>query len=125
MLLPPWRTKEKGMEFRVAERMMLLNLLRDAEGDVTMLRIVRDTQSKLGFSEEELEALDIRQDATQMRWKGKADQPVEIDLGRKATKLITEKLEQLNAEKKLTVPQLSLYDKFVEDEDPDDEEKGE
>ena len=107
------------------ERMMLLNLLKDAEGDVTMLRIVRDTQDKLGFSEEELEALDIRQEGTKMLWKGKADHPVEIDLGKKAHKLITEKLERLNAEKKLTVPQLVLYDKFVEDEDPDEEEKGE
>lgn len=112
------------MEFKAAERMMLLNLLGDAEGDVTMLRIVRDTQAKIGFSEEELEALDIRREETRMFWNAKADQPVEIDLGKKATKLIAEKLERLSAEKKLTVPQLALYDKFVEDEDPD-EEKGE
>lgn len=103
---------------------MLLSLLRDAEGDVTMLRIVRDTQAKLGFTEEELEALDIRREETRMFWNAKADQPVEIDIGKKATKLIAEKLERLNAEKKLTVPQLVLFDKFVEDEDPD-EEKGE
>jgi len=110
------------MEFKAMERMMLLNLLKDAEGDVTMIRIVRDTQDKLGFSEEELEALNFRQEGTRMLWNAKADQPVEIDIGKKATKLITEKLEGLNAEKKLTVPQLVLYDKFVEDEDPDDKE---
>ena len=112
------------MEFKAIERMMLLNLLKDAEGDVTMLRIVRDTQSKIGFSEEEVEALDFRQEGTQMLWNGKADNPVEIDIGRKAVKLIAEKLERLSAEKKLTIPQLDLFDKFVEGEDPDDEEEG-
>ena len=112
------------MEFKAMERMMLLNLLKDAEGDVTMLRIVRDTQSKIGFSEEELEALDFKQDAAQVRWNAKADNPVEIDLGKKATKFIADKLEGLNAQKKLTVPQLGLYDKFVEDEDPGDKEEG-
>ena len=60
------------MEFKAMERMMLLNLLKDAEGDVTMLRIVRDTQSKIGFSEEELEALDFKQDAAQVRWNARS-----------------------------------------------------
>lgn len=110
------------MEFKVIERMMLLNLLGDAEGDVTTLRVIRDTQEKVGFTEEELAVLNIRQDGTQVKWEGSADKPVEIAIGRAAHNVISAKLERLNTEKKLTIPQLNLYDKFnppeVEEEEP-------
>jgi hypothetical protein len=110
------------VEFKVVERMMLLNLLAGAEGDVTMLRIVRDAQGKLGFREEELEALNIRQEGSQAMWNATADRPVEIDIGRAAQKLITEKLGRLNAEKRLTLVQLDLYERFCPEDVEEDAE---
>jgi len=112
--------KGEDMEFQVVERMMLLNLLSTAEGDVTALRVVRETQNKLGFSDEEREALNFQQDANQVRWNAEADQAVEVDIGKAAHKLIAEKLLALSVQKKLTLNQLTLYERFVEEEEKDD-----
>lgn len=130
------------MEFQVLERMMLLRLLADAEGDVTMLRIVRDTQSALGFTEEDQEALAIgppctvcqtlvvnhaeadhefNPDLNRVAWRqGTAAEVKEVDLGKAAYKLIAEKLLALSVQKKLTMNQLALYERFVQEEETDD-----
>ena len=128
------------MQFQVAERMMLLNLLSGAEGDVTMLRIVRDAQNALGFSEEDQEILGIgppcavcnlrkvehpdesdhqfEPNRNQVAWKPNTSAEVkEVDLGRAAQKVISERLEFLSTQKKLALNQLALYEKFVEGED--------
>lgn len=109
------------MEFQVLERMMLLRLLSEAEGDVTALRVVRETQDKLGFSDEEREALNFQQDAQQIRWNSAADKPTEIDVGKAAHKLIAEKLLALSVAQKLTLNQLTLYERFVEKEEEKDD----
>ena len=49
------------MEFQIAERIMLLNLLGPIEGDITALRVVRSLQGQLGFDDEETAALEFRQ----------------------------------------------------------------
>ena len=131
------------MEFQVLERMMLLRLLADAEGDVSMLRIVRDTQDALGFTEEDREALAIgppcvtcsaleadhpaeseheyEPNPGSLAWRqGTAANVKEIDLGKAALKLIAEKLLALSVQKKLTMNQLALYERFVEEEKEDD-----
>ena len=129
------------MEFQVLERMMLLRLLADAEGDITTLRIVRDTLSAIGFSEEDLEALAIgppcsacqalvvdhvesdheyEPDPGRVAWRqGTAANVKEIDLGKAALKLIAEKLLALSVAQKLTMNQLVLYERFVEEEKED------
>lgn len=130
------------MEFQVVERMMLLSLLSSAEGDVTMLRIVRDTQEKLGFSEEDREALGLGPPCVacstlevdhpdesecghkftpsvgQVAWRqGTSANVKEVDLGKAAHKLISERLLSLSVQKKLTMNQLALYERFVEEEE--------
>lgn len=101
------------MKLRVAERLMLLNLL-PQEGDITTLRVVRDAQSVIGLSEEELKALELKQEEGRVIWKAEVDVEKEIPIGPRATSIIVEKLVALNADKKLTLQQASLYEKFVE-----------
>ena len=129
------------MEFQVLERMMLLRLLADAEGDVSMLRIVRDTQSALGFTEEDREALGIgppcavcmtleadhakadheyKPEPGKVAWRQDTSANVkEVDLGKTALRLISEKLLALSVTQKLTMNQLTLYERFVEEEKDD------
>ncbi len=142
------------MKFKVAERLMLLNLL-PQEGDIVTLRVVRDAQMTVSLSEEELEELDLHNpvkatctvcgfvvsdihpdtrmlcppcggvmkvaaDGNRLIWKSEADVEKEIPLGPKVTSIIVDKLTKLNEEKKLTLQQLGLYEKFVEPPEADD-----
>ena len=99
------------MELNVAERLVLLNIL-PAEGDLITLRIVQKMRQDLGFTEEEIAALELRQEGTLYHWKREFDVPHEIALGPKAREIVRERLETLNKEKKLTEQHLSLCDKF-------------
>lgn len=104
------------MKLGVMERLMLMNLLANAEGNVLTLRIVRDLQSELGFSEEELQALNIVQEPGRIVWNQSADVGKEIDIGSRAQEIISGALKKLDDVGKLTMNQLALYEKFVEGE---------
>lgn len=106
------------MELKVAERLMLMNLLAPIEGDVTALRIVRSLQGHVGFSEEETAALAFQQDTPgRIAWKQEADVPVEIEIGPAAKAIIATQLKKASAQKSLTLQQLDLYEKFVEEDE--------
>jgi hypothetical protein len=106
------------MELKVAERLMLMNLLAPVEGDITALRLVRSLQEKLGFNEEETAALAFQQETPgRIAWKQEADVPVEIEIGPAAKAIIANQLKKASATKSLTLQQLDLYEKFVKDEE--------
>jgi hypothetical protein len=105
------------MELKVAERLMLMNLLAPVEGDITALRLVRSLQERLGFSEEESVALAFKQEEGRVAWLGAADVPVEIEIGPAAQKIIANQLKRASATKSLSLQQLDLYEKFVKDEE--------
>ncbi len=101
------------MKLGVFERLILLNIM-PHEGDITTLRIVRDLQGALSFSEAEHSALQFDQDGGRMQWKAEADNPKEVPVGAKAQALIAETLEKLSADGKLTMEHLPLYERFCE-----------
>lgn len=101
------------MEFTISERLMLLNLL-PKEGDIITLRMVRDLQTDLGFSAEELEALELKQTGERIEWRAEAATPKEVKIPPRAFNLISELLRTANEAKKLNIAQLDLYEKFVE-----------
>jgi len=106
------------MELRVAERLMLMNLLAPIEGDITALRLVRSLQGQLGFNEEETTALAFQQETPgRIAWKQEADVPVEIEIGPAAKAIISNQLRKASATKSLSLQQLDLYEKFVEEEE--------
>jgi len=139
------------MELKVAERLMLLNLL-PKEGDLTTLRVVREAIHTIGLSDEELTALEIKhpvqaicqdcgfrvdageiplvrcpkcgsdkvvqgEDPTRLIWKAEADVSKDITLGKKVTQIIRETFLKVSEEKKLTMAQVDLCDKFVSDDE--------
>lgn len=105
------------MEFGVAERLMLLSLLVPVEGDVTALRIVRDLQQELGFSDDEKVALKFETQGAATTWNITAERPKVVAIGPAAQEIIATQLKMANAARKLTVAQLELYEKFVEDDE--------
>ena len=106
------------MKLSVPDRLVLLQAL-PREGDLTLLRILRDLTSRLSFSEEELATLEFKFNAAkgQTEWKQNAVEDVEVLLGPKAHAVILEAFEALAKEKKMPLPFLSTYDKFVEKEE--------
>ncbi len=99
---------------------MLQALLAPIASDVVTLRIVRDLQGELGFSEDEMATLQFEEDNGQVRWNPDveaAQTPKEFNFGPAALRIIREQLEKVSARKALTLQQLTLYDRFVGDEE--------
>ena len=99
------------MLLSVHSRLLLLNMAGRAEGNVTTLRLVRDFQRELSFSEEELAALKFEQTEGQVRWQ-QAVEPKEIAVGPELKKAVA---GWFPAEK-LTMETLPLYEQFVAEE---------
>lgn len=110
------------MELRIGERLMLGALLQPFEGNVATLRIVRDLLGRLSPSDEEAKALKLSPIPGGVAYDVAVDAPVEIEISEVAMKIIKSALREANARRKLTLPQLDLYDRFVgDDADPDDQ----
>jgi len=102
-------------ELTVVERLGLLALL-PREANLTTLRIIRELQTDLSFSEEEHKVLKFQEDGDQLTWDPKVECLKTVAFGAKAMQLVQEKLAKLSKDGKLRIQHLSLCDKFsVED----------
>jgi hypothetical protein len=108
----------REIELTVAERLWLSNIL-PREGDITSLRILRDFREDLSFSEEENERMKVIAVAGNVQWDAAKATPKILSLGRKAWSMAKEKLIELEKQHKLNVDCLSLYEKFVEEKQPE------
>lgn len=134
------------MKLAVYERIIVLNIL-PSEGDFVTLKLVRNLKENLGFSDEELEALNFHNEykcsecnaviikgsmelvgacpgcgkamesTGKLFWNQDADKETEIDISKKANELIANKLQELSDQKKLTDAHYSLYEKFIGDDE--------
>jgi len=100
------------MELNVKQRLMLLNVLPVENVRMTDLRIARELQLKLGFTEEEQARFGFVQDDTRLTWNQDADEPADIKIGPRAHVLIQDALKKLDEEKKLTLDHLDIWDLF-------------
>lgn len=98
----------------VKERLILQAIL-PKEGNIITLRILQDVRSELSFDEGEIAMLKLETtDEGRMTW----DQLMEpkcqkdISIGPTLFKLIRAELDKLNAEDKLPIDAISLWDKF-------------
>lgn len=112
------------MKLNTPERLMLYEVL-PRQGDVTSLKIVRDLQNELTFSQEEHDILSLVVDpkTSQITWNVKADFEKEIPLCNVAVKIIYDSLVELNRKKMLSIHYLDLYDKFMKEQEARDKEK--
>jgi len=134
----------------VFERIMLMNIL-PQQGDFVTLKLVRKLRESLSFNEKEIKQIDFKshwrcstcnktemstlpikcedcgvymQPAGQVTWDEEKAKDVikEIHMGRAMHGLCASTLEKLSDEQKLTEQHMSLYEKFVEGEEKDEEE---
>jgi len=107
------------MKFTVLERLTVLQLL-PRKGNLTTLRIVRDLERELSFSEEEHAALQFRKEGDVTAWQAGQVLDKEIEFGPVAIGLVKDALAEMDKAGTLQISLLDLCEK-VGYEGPDDE----
>jgi len=100
------------MNLSVLERLVLLKIL-PKEGDFASLKILTNLRLSLSFTEDEMKEWGIAGDAATNRTSWQVDGIVDIPIGEKATDTIVEAFKKLNREKKLSVDDMTAYEKFI------------
>jgi len=108
-------------KLNIEERIALLNVL-PFQGDVITLKIIRDLQNSLSFSEEEMKHFKMKNirkpDGTTFAvWDSDfTNETKEIEIGEVAEGIIVGQLKMLESKKILRMEMLTLYEKFVKPE---------
>lgn len=100
------------MKFSVADRLHLLGITRPMEGNLATLRVVRDFQAVLGFSEEETQAINLRSEGDGANWD-REPEPKDIDVSPTIRKAVVAAFAQFEQREALTLDTLPLYEKFL------------
>lgn len=107
------------MKLNIADRIAVLGLLPD-EGNVVTLRIVRELQNELSFTEEEHKSFKMKNKTlpdgrVNITWDSDFTlEEKDIPIGEAAKGIIVEQLKKLDRENRLHVSMLPLYEKFIE-----------
>ena len=112
---PPTK-KGWQMLLTVRERLILQSVL-PQEGDFLTLKILRNLQEDLSFTEEEIATYKFVQSDGKVTWDNKVEQSKEVEVGKKANDIIILALSKLNEQKKLRMEHFDLYERFVEGKD--------
>ena len=99
------------MELNISERLMVLDIFSTVSGNFATLKIVRDLESELSFSEDETKKYGIIANDDGYHWKG--DFTKDITFGKRGTEIITNILKKLDAGEKLTQNYYTIYEKFI------------
>ena len=104
------------MKLTVLERLTALNLLPE-EGNIVKIRMRMKLIEKVGLSAEELEEYELKPGEVEntVQWKMDIPQEKDIDLKGPEIAAIAENLVKLNKDEKLTPQHLTLYEKFVDE----------
>ena len=108
------------MKLNISERFALLGVL-PQQGNVITLRIIRELQSRLSLTEEEIKHYNVQNHANpdgsaRITWNPElSEEEKDIAIGEAATGTIKKQLVRLNAQNQLHFSMLPLYEKFVED----------
>ncbi len=102
------------MKLTILERIRVAGLL-PKESDFTTLGIIRGLKEKLTFTEEELKKFGITSSPyTGTTWSQEYNKTVvEIKIGEILTKMIVDKLKELESSRKLKDEDYTVYEKFV------------
>jgi len=104
------------MLLNVKQRLLLLNILPE-HGNYLTLKIIREQQERLSFSEEELKRLKVKLVGDRYTWDEMIDVPVDIEIGESARGVIKLAFRELDQQGQLKVEFLPLYEHFMEGED--------
>ena len=105
------------MELNIKQRLALLNVVPVEGVRMTDLRIAKELQLRLGFTEEEQAQFGFVQADDRLNWNQEADGPVDIKIGPRAHVLIVDALKKLDEEAKLTLDHVDIWELFECDDE--------
>jgi len=106
------------MLFNVMERILLVNGLLPAQGSFANLMLLNKAREELSFDEKENEALAFHQEGEMVRWNEVPGIPdKEVEIGKVVSAIIKKALVELDKEEKLSNDHVSLYQRFVLDDE--------
>ena len=97
----------------IRDRIILLQVL-PRQGNVTNLRIIRDLEKEMGFTEAELITLKLETGERGVKWDKECEFEKDVAIGDVAAKIIHDAFVQLDKSNLLALEHLEVYDKFVE-----------
>lgn len=100
------------MILTITERVLLLDDILPARGDVLTMRVVHDLRMALSFSEEELAAAKFSRDGEVLSFDKSGVPDKDIEIGAAAHGVIVEALKKADADKRVTADHLPLFEKF-------------
>lgn len=101
----------------LAERIHLMNMLPE-QGNVISIRRVDELKKKLLPSEAEIERWNLKIEGASFQWDPKSDTDAVIEVGQSMWDLVVKTLKDMDSAGTMTTNQVSLYEKFVENEKP-------
>lgn len=107
--------KNLPQRFTVTERLLLLPILQGAAGggDITTVRIQADLERELGFTEDEVALLNLRQEGDEVKWTLEADPNKQIEVGPVGLRLIVAALRKASSMEALRTVHIPIWDRFV------------
>ena len=100
------------IDLSVLDRVLLLHHIPRMIGDATTLRVLRDFEHDLGFTEEEHKLLNFRTDENGTHWDPGVEAKT-LDIGPKCLECVKALLHRLDKTQQLTMDLLPTYDKFM------------
>ncbi len=100
------------MELSVGERMVLLTIL-PKEGSLVDLRIIRDLQASLSFSEEDYAKYEIKLTKEGNTTFKQTGETKAIGIGKRAEEIIKETIDILDRKKQLNIAFLPFIERFI------------
>lgn len=99
------------MKLSVGDRLILLSIL-PQESNIITLKVIQKLKDDLGFSEDEIKELNLRQEDEKVVWDSGIDDK-DVEFGEKATDIIVDAFKKLNSQNKLREEHIPLYEQFI------------
>jgi|TARA_Y100000310_G_C20697539_1_gene826773 hypothetical protein len=101
----------------VNERLFVAEILKTATGNITLIRTISKAGIDIGFTEEEHKELKFVNNGTTLRWTDIGEK--EFDIGDSVWQVISDHFKELSEADppKLTIEHLSMFEKFVSEDE--------
>jgi len=104
------------MQLKVAERLILLQIIPPQTGSLAKLKIARTLRDSLGLDEEEYKFLEVRESAGKIEWNSAKDTGKEIEIGEIAHSIIADAIKAGDAQETLREEWTGVVEKFMPEE---------
>jgi hypothetical protein len=101
------------LKLNVKDRLLLLSIL-PGQGNLSQVRLIRETQLLLGFSAADHKVLKFETvEGGGMKWDGEAAKDKVFDIAAPISALLLNTFEKLQNESKLSIDHLDIYEKLL------------